>query len=268
MGGFMTKAEIAEWADRLGVDLEGLSWPQQQKAVIEAKQKAGYPVQYGKTAPKPKDEIDAIDVRDLPVELAPRKKEAAPQELVVGKGRRRQIGVDPRRTVGKKTLISPEIQPTQYQLIKYDEDLGPETEIEEISLKDEFEQGRDVLVDKDLSTETYRIKGRGSRHVIAQSTIPKENAKITFEVGKDLVPVVEFMGRKGYLWTHHRLPNVKALLVASGYYEEYKDRFKDEPNIWHSAGKLLTCDITLVENVFREIERKEKDRRRVYGNQG
>lgn len=38
---FLSKAEILSEAERLGVDLSGLSWPQQQKAVIAAQMAAG-----------------------------------------------------------------------------------------------------------------------------------------------------------------------------------------------------------------------------------
>lgn len=242
MGTFMKKEELEAYAREYGIDLDGLTWPQKQAAVLKARSEAGDDIQYGATS------------KHVP----------KMGEVVVHKGKRVH-GSKPADAAGRKVLISPEILPTPYQFVKYDEELLEDIEIEEMSLKDEFEQGKDVLVGKDLNTGTYRIKGRNGRKVIAQSTIPKENAKITFQVGVDLVPVVEFMGRRGYLWTHHRLPNVKDLLLKSGYYEEYKDRFKDEPYIWHSAGKLLTCDITMVEAIFKDIERKEREKRHLYG---
>ena len=37
MAGFLSKETIGAEADRLGVSLEGLSWPEQQKAIAEAR---------------------------------------------------------------------------------------------------------------------------------------------------------------------------------------------------------------------------------------
>ena len=39
-----------------------------------------------------------------------------------------------------------------------------------------------------------------------------------------------------------------------------KEQFKDEPNIWYSAG-LLCCDPSVVHHIFNEIEEKERIKR-------
>ena len=48
--------------------------------------------------------------------------------------------------------------------------------------------------------------------------------------------------------------------MQSGYYNEYKDLFKDKPNVWYAAGKQLVCDPHLVHRVLREIEEKEQQK--------
>ena len=176
--------------------------------------------------------------------------------------------------LGKTIMLSPELSAERYRLVKYDEVLGNEVEVEERR----FDMDRDTdkvfdvsgekvsydnIVDEyhDYTTGTFRIKNRSDRKVVAMSSVPKENAGMFYRPGYDMATVVTWNGRAGYLWKHWRYPNVKALLIASGYYQEYKDRFKDEPNVWYAAGKQLVCDPNLVHQIFAEIEEKERKRR-------
>jgi hypothetical protein len=223
---WMNKETVLAEAERLGIDLTDLTWPQMQKAVIDAKKAEGG---------------DLIEIIEVEQEGSRVKKETDSLS----------------RYRGKTVLISPEIKPTTVQLIKYDEELGNDIEIDD-SYKVTSEQLN--AVSQDLVTGTYRIKGTKDRKVIAQSTIPKQNSQITFRPDIDLVPVSTFNGRSGYLFTHQRLPNIKALLLESGYYNEYKNQFVEEPNVWYSAGKILCCDINLTHHIFREIERKAVER--------
>jgi hypothetical protein len=156
-----------------------------------------------------------------------------------------------------RTVMSPEIRPAGngVQLFKYDEELGDDVNVEEISYKDDFNH---MNLQRDQATGTYKIKGKTGRKVIAQSTIPKENAGVSYNPETDIVPVVTADGKSGYIYTHSHYPNVKELLMASGQYHKYKDLFNSSihpENIWYAAGKMLVCRKDVVEYVFSEIER-------------
>lgn len=242
-GRFMRKEVLISEAKRLNVDLSGLSWPQQQKAVLDAidNEKAGKDISHNSM-----EQIVQI------VEEAP----TPSKEVLV------HVEVDDvdfmERVRGKKIIICPEMAPTPTQLFGYEEELGDDLIVEEKV----FDIERTGLsVSKDLATGTFNVTGKTGKKVMAQCGMPKEGCEISFRPDIDWFPVCKFQGRSGYLWTHHRLPNVKHALVASGYYEDYRNRFQDEPFIWHSGGKLLACDINLVHSVMREIERKAKEQK-------
>jgi len=229
---FMKKEEVKAYAERYGIDLTGLSWPEQNKLVQGKLEEDGY-------------RISKDGEVLLPLEKQPETKGFQPK-----------ISRDLSGVKGVKILLAPEIKPTSVQLIKYDEELGEDLTVEEISYKDEFGM---KPIERDLTYGTYRVKGSSGRKVIAQSTIPKENAMVTYEPDKDIVPKVTFAGKTGYIWTHQSYPNIKGLLMDAGMYHKYKHLFsaKEHPeNIWYAAGKLLVCNIGMVHYVFDEIERE------------
>lgn len=237
MGGrFMDKATVLSEAERLGVDVEGLSWPKMQSAVMAAQ----------------RYEQNVCNV------IVPAEEDEAPQETP-GDPVWIHVARDPMEDMrGKTLMICPEMAPTSVQLLGYDEELGEELIVEEVT---HDIGGAQFTAGKTEVSGTYRVMGKSGKKVVAQTALPKEGSGIYFRPDVDLVPTTTFQGRTGYLWTHHSLPNVKQLLIESGYYEDYRHRFQDEPFIWHSAGKLLACDINLVHSIIREIERKERDRR-------
>lgn len=161
------------------------------------------------------------------------------------------------RMRGKSVMICPEMAPTPNQLFGYEEELDEEIVVEEVrhDVDSAYRAGMDLV------TGTYTVKERTGRKVKAHTALPKQGCGIFFRPDTDRVPVVVSQGRRGYLWTHHRLPNIKQLLIESGYYEDYRHRFKDEPYVWHASGKILCCDIQLAEAVLRDIERKHAETR-------
>lgn len=242
-GRFMKKELLLAEAKRLDVDLSGLTWPQQQKAVLDALD----------------DEAAGKEVSNKSMEQIVKTIDDAPIEVKEVEVRMNVNDADFMESVrGKKIIICPEMAQTSRQLFGYEEDLGDELEVEE-TLFDINNTG--LSVNKDLATGTFTVKGKTGRRTIAQTGMPKEGCEISFRPDKDWFPVCKFEGHEGYLWTHHRLPNVKHVLMSSGYYEDYKDRFKDEPAIWHSGGKLLACDINLVHSVMREIEHRSREQK-------
>ena len=262
---FLNKAESLKLAKELGIEnAEELPWSELQSA-IAAEQKRlddALPSQ-------PKIDIDVEkNVNENTEKLREYLRTHMDNSPV-------NLNNDPMRAYyGKQVMVAPELTPERYRLVKYDEELGNELDLEER----QFDMDNsDHVFDKsggevnfsnragktneaylDYTTGTYRIKGKGERKVVAMSSVPKENYGLGITAGVDLFPVVTWQGKAGYLWTHPHYSNVKNALMDSGYYHEYKDQFKREPNIWYVAGKTLACDIGLVNHIFSEIEAKEK----------
>lgn len=238
------EACLAE-AGRLGLDVEGMSWSELQKTVSDALKLE----ELGKDP-----QTEKAKVEDRPYKETRSKAEAA---------------LDP--YIGKTIVLSPELAPERYRLLKYDEELGDELEVVERKFDldnndNVFDvSGNDVSYDNapdsyhDYTTGTYKVKGSTGRKVTATASVPKENAGMVFRPGIDVAVVVTWKGRSGYLWNHWRYPNVKALLKQSGYYNKYKGLFVDEPNVWYAAGQLV-CDPYLVHRVLDEIEAEEREK--------
>lgn len=233
-GRLMNKEDLYANAKRLGINVDGLSWPQKQKAVLEALdlEAAGK-----KISEQSMEEI---------LEVIPG------NEVVVHVETEDPDLMDLMR--GKKIIICPEMAQTTKQYFGYDEVLEDDLEVEEINYN---------LLDGSIpdagASSTFKVIGKTGKKVIAKSALPKEGCEISFRPDVDWFPVCTFQHRSGYLWTHQRLPNVKNALIQSGYYQEFRNRFEDEPYIWHSGGKLLACDINLVHSIMKEIERRERD---------
>lgn len=264
MPGFMDKETLEREAERLHVDLEGLKWPQKQQAVFAAQtrekngEEIGEPEAGGMRPQEPgsffsSDAGEDMRVGDTDGDYMPTAQK--PVHIHV------DVPFDPMADMrGKRVLICPEMAETPNQLFGYDEELDEEIVVEEVrhDVDSAYKAG------KDLVTGTYTVKEKTGRKVVAHTALPKEGCGVEFYPDRDWVPVVTHKGRRGYLWTHHRLPNIKQLLIESGYYEDYRHRFKDEPFVWHASGKLLCCDINLANSVLREIEHRvaeEKVRR-------
>ncbi len=252
---YRKKEDCLREAERLGIDASNMDWPTLQREVSNALklESMGVPVDSGKAA------IASVDAH-----IKEHTKPASSKRIS-----------DPLRPYMNKTiLMSPELTPERYRLVKYDEDLGPEIEVVErtFDINRETDQVYDVSggevphenqIDTyhDYTTGTYRIKERSERRVMGMASVPKENPMLSFRPGIDWATVVTFKGKSGYLWKHWRYPNVSALLKAAGdeYYQKYRKVFKDQPNVWYACGHLV-CDPYLVHRVLKEIEDDAKDR--------
>ena len=197
---------------------------------------------------------------DLDEELARLKRElaeakaAVPQVPVVFEKGRAHVEPSIEDYENAVLIASPEQRPTQFQRGKYYENVGTE----KITTDIRFGVGRDTPFDRDeggVRTATYKVED-GNRPVVAESTMPKYSALLTYRPTKDLVAVAEYGGHRGYLWTHQRLPNVKALLDMMGVYDEYKDQWKKGTGRQFYLGGLLCCDISFTESMIRRIQRQ------------
>lgn len=238
---YRNKEACLQEAERLGLDVSDMTWPELQKAVSKALalEKLGQKVNPDTSSP--------------------------------GKKGSDRDGDFTKNYLGATVLLSPELKPERYRLLKYDEVLGDDYDVEERRFDID---GNDNVYDisggkvdynnvidsfHDYTTGTYRLKKRKDRKVVAMSSVPKENSGMYIRPGIDPAVVVTWQGRVGYLWKHWRYPNVKALLQESGYYQDYKHLFKDEPNVWYAKGQLV-CDPNLVMKVLHEIEQRAQEK--------
>ena len=240
---YRKKEDCLREAERLGIDTTGMDWPTLQKTISTALKAEEFGIEM------------TTDYSDSPVVTE------QPEDPLIP-------------YLDKQILMSPELAPERYRLVKYDEDLGNEIEVEErvFDINRETDQVYDVSggevphenqIDTyhDYTTGTYRIKERSERRVKGMASVPKENPMLSFRPGIDWATVVTFKGKSGYLWKHWRYPNVSALLKAAGdeYYQKYRKVFKDQPNVWYACGHLV-CDPYLVHRVLKEIEEDAKDK--------
>lgn len=266
---YMSKAKLAAEAERLGLDLTGLDYQAQNKlvnaalnsegvtseevaAIMDEEVSGGWSPSWSPTA--------AVPSTPQPVaQAAPQAQ--APEHPAVPVQQDSKPEVAARKYI-KRTIISPEMAQTPIQLLKYDEDLGDDIEVEERTFN--INDVASLKMKREYTSGTYVVRGANGKRVVAQSTLPKENAGIVMDPSTPIaVPLVKWNGTVGYLWTHSSLPNVKELLQASGYYERYRKTFSaDNPqNLWYAASQVLVADMNTVHYVFREIERLAQNER-------
>ena len=263
MAGFLSKENIGLEADRLGVSLDGLSWPEQQKAIAEARRAEREKMAAAAAEPEPQPEPErespvADDGREEEIarlrrELAEAREQAkaVPQVPVVcelGKDVVEPTIEDYDRVV---LIASPEQRPTPQQPGKYYEEVGTQKITTERSLDvgklspfGPNESGTKVV--------DYDVKDTG-RPVNAESTMPKYSCLLTYRPTRDLCAVAEFQGHRGYLWTHQRLPNVKSLLQQMGVYEEFHELWDKRHGAKFYLGGLICVDISFTDETMQRI---------------
>lgn len=252
---FMNKEELHGFANLYGINLDGKSWPEQQKIVQAELKEHGFAVAKDGSVYDPAKEIDTVEP-----EIQEEQHESQEVE---------QNGNDAvealKDVLDQEIEMAPYIPFTKVQLIKYDEDLGDKNDVEEVyfDINDRIRS----TGERDINTSTYRVKG-SKRKVVAQSSLPKTNAGVKYRPSKDLVPVVYDNKHSGYVWSSPAYPNIKGLMIASGYYEEFKDYFdskKNPQNIFYVAGKMLAVSKPVTEHVFKLIEQRAEHDAKVRG---
>lgn len=171
---------------------------------------------------------------------------------------------------GKKILITPKIRPDVNRALYYDEELGPEMEVEEVNAGEAIysqpEETQRMLGD-------YKVKSiRKDKRVVAKSWVPKIGQEISYTLGKDLVPVVEGNdGFKGYIWAYPtRVMPVEApdgtvtMLQVYGLktlietvYPELLDQFAGKPVMSYIDGYVLAASIPQTHAILKKHRRQE-----------
>lgn len=262
---FLNKQQVAEYARENNLDLAGLTWPQMQKAIsdhMKYMKSLGVEVDtpVAEKAAAPVAERNDEEVAELKRKLAEAeaKAQAVPQVPVVferGINRPQPTMKDYENAV---LIASPEQRPTQYQRNKWYEKVGTQKDTKEVS----FDVGKMSPFGPDESgtkNATYIVEETG-RKIEAESTMPKFSALITYRPTRDLCAIAEYQGRRGYLWTHQRLPNIKSMLQQMGVYEEMKDRWQKPTNHMVYIANLLCCDIGFTNEMMKRIQRELRKR--------
>lgn len=257
---FLNKRQVEEYAEAHGLNLAGLSWQQKQKVISDHMK-----TQVTEARKLVKNERTSRDDRDDEIKKLKRQLDearaqakAVPQVPVVF-----EKGLNsPAPTIedyeNVVLIASPEQRPTQYQRGKYYENVGTEKITHEVSLGvgNQSPFGND---ESGTRSATYTVESTG-RPVVAESTMPKYSCLLTYRPTKDLCAVAEYGGHRGYLWTHHRLPNIRAMLQQMGAYEEFKDEWQKGTGRMFYLGGLLCCDIGFTEGMFKRIQRELRKR--------
>lgn len=260
---FLGKSDVERFASAAHLDLSGMTWQQKQSAINDYAKRNGFGdasacLKHMDGDMKAGGDADGEDeIARLKRELD-EAKSAVPQVPVVFERGRANVEPDIKDYENVVLIASPEQRPTQFQRGKYYENVG----IEKITTDISYGVGRDAPFGSDeygVRSSTYKVE-EGSRPIMAESTMPKYSALLTYRPTKDLVAVAEYGGHRGYLWTHHRLPNVKGLLDMMGAYDEYKDQWKKGTGRLFYLGGLICCDISFTESMIKRIQRQLKKR--------
>lgn len=166
---------------------------------------------------------------------------------------------------GKTLLMTPLMTPDKNRAIYYDEPVGPDIQVEEVSAGAALYGASD---DVDRMAADYKIiKKDNSRKVMAKTSIPKIGQEITYTIGKDLVPVVRGNDRqRGYVWampTHMRqvgdtmvqIMGLRTLITT--VYPELLPKFSGKPTMMYVDGNVLAASIPMTEAILKEHRRKE-----------
>lgn len=220
---YRNKADTQAEADRLGIDISGMTWAEQQKAV-----KVGLE----------RERLAAIDAAVTSTEKKPK---AKPKYKLAKDYRFR------------RKLIAPELKPDKDRIIRYTEELGDDLDIEEKSFMGmEGKGGIPFTATRDYTTSTYYIKGKTGRKVIAESSIPKKETGRSFNPDTDWFEVCSYMDKTGY-----RFSQVKQAIQAAGLWEAVKDEFQGAPNVFY-CGNILCCSIPHTHRVLQRVEKLHK----------
>lgn len=166
---------------------------------------------------------------------------------------------------GKKILITPLIAPDSKRALYYEEDLGPEIEVEEVNAGEAIYNAPE---DTQRMLGDYKVKNvRNDRHTIAKSWVPKIGQEISYTLGTDLVPVSRGNdGTVGYIWSYPtrtiqvddtliQVYGLKTLIQT--VYPELLEKFKGKPMMSYQDGMQLVASIPQTHALLKKHRRQE-----------
>ena len=235
----ISKAELERLEGELGLTEDGLTY-QLRCSRLSA-------IQKGEAWEKPKGE----EPKRGTIESSSVKKNTRP--------------LDTHPLFGKRILITPMMTPDKNRAIYFDEPVGPDIEVEEVSAgKMLYGASEDV----DRMVGDYKIiRNNPERIITAKTTLPKSGQEISWKIGEEIVPVVRGNdGQRGYVWilpTHMRqygetmiqIYGLKTLIQQ--LYPELLPKFSGKPMMMYVDGLVLAASIPQVTALLKEQRRKE-----------
>lgn len=169
---------------------------------------------------------------------------------------------------GWTILITPLMTPDKNRFITYDEELGPEMEVDEYNAGEAIQGTEEDHVDRMYGEYNIR-RIDPNKKVIALSGIPKINTELSFQIGHDLVPVVRGnSGKRGYIWSMPRmvvqiedtlieLRGLKSLIqsIAPGLIAD--GTFSGKPMMEYIDGVTLAADIPQTVAALQRFAKEE-----------
>jgi hypothetical protein len=166
---------------------------------------------------------------------------------------------------GKTLIISPLMAADKNRNVYYEEVVGHDIKVSE------FDAGAAMYgapEDIEKMTGSYKIISEDKkRPVLAKTTMPKIGTEITWQLGKQLVPVVRGNdGQRGYIWsfptsitqvgdTMIQLYGLKTLITH--VYPELLEKFSGKPIMSYVDGFTLVASIPLTDALIKGARRKE-----------
>lgn len=222
---FLSKEELEKESKRLGIDLTGLTYQQQQGVMIAA--------------------LKADGTSKPPVNKGVRGK----AKII----RKDEPNIDMYK--GKTIIVSPELAMTRIQPFGFEEELGEEVAIDEYVYDKMLQRlssgGFNTTDDKPQITHGVVSLGGIGKKTVATTGLPKWNAELTFDIDHDWVFKAKFQHSEGYLWTHSNLPNVKGLLEQCGELYNWIEEF--DRRKFYVGTSLLCVPIDYTNFVFSKI---------------
>lgn len=286
---FLSKADLAATIQAYDIDVGGLNFAQQQGVVskylaahslkpVKAEQETDKPDNFAaalqaqfaaddgyvenKQMVQPPQAMPVIEQKPVLVKGVARRIQLDAKETAAAKG---NDGVVIPRLVNKRLWYSPEIRFNQNMIYRYEEDLGENMEVEELWYNGETLDSRNIQAPPGETSGisgTYKVRPIPHSKLKAMSSVPRQNVGIYWDfdkrgMPKTPFPIAVFEGRRGYLYSHASIPCVKPTIIESGYYEDFKDMLKDEPNIFYLGGSIRAVDIPFCDWMMKEIEDRE-----------
>jgi hypothetical protein len=166
---------------------------------------------------------------------------------------------------GKRLLITPLMTSDKNRALYFDEKIGPNVEVEEVSAGALLYGSSDEAARVSADYKITRVDP--SQIVTAKTSIPKTGQEISWEIGKELCPVVRGNdGQRGYMWilpTHMRqygetLIQILGLkTIITQLYPELLPKFSGKPVMMYIDGFVLAASIPQTEAILKEQRRKE-----------
>lgn len=167
---------------------------------------------------------------------------------------------------GKRILITPLMVPDAKRNLAFDEPLGPEIVVKDYNAGEHI-YGADKDVQRMVGDYEVLHVDR-TKQVVAKTTFPKIGTEISWQLGRELCPVVRGNDHKvGYIWSfptsivqvedyYIQLYGLKTLIRMT--YPELESKFSGKPIMDYIDGVTLAASIPQTHALLKKFFRQER----------